>query len=201
MNIGPNLESLVRSNDPIRILGRNLNLESISNHQITDQYLGWLRNKEVNKFLEFDKDQITFEAVISYINSLRSRENCDLLAVTSNDDGRHIGNISITELSKETGHATYGIMIGEKSDSLANIAGSEATLLIIDYLFSFDFISQIHEGAHIENKRASSLLRKIGFLPLSDTPDDQDIQRYFLTKTEWLERSTKFSSMFKPNNN
>ena len=90
-------------------------------------------------------------------------------------------------------------MIGERGHPLSNIAGSEATLLIIDYFFSHDFVSQIREGAHIENRKASSLLTKIGFLPLTDSPDAQDIQRYFLSRKNWLETSNEFSSIYKPN--
>ncbi len=61
--------------------------------------------------------------------------------------------MSITELSKATGHAIYGIMIGDTSNPLSSFAGSEAKLLIIDCFFSHESISQIREGAHIENKR------------------------------------------------
>jgi hypothetical protein len=101
-------------------------------------------------------------------------------------------------MSEETGHATYGIMIGETDHPLSNIAGSEATLLIIDYFFSHDFVSQIREGAHTENIRASSLLKKIGFRPLMDLPDSQDVQRYYLSRKVWLENSKKFSPIYKP---
>ena len=169
--------SVLPPNKHIYIEGRNISLESIASIQITEKYLGWLQDKEVNRFLEVAKDEISFEKVITYINTLRKRENCDLLAITSNHDARHLGNVSITEMSEETGHATYGIMVGETSHPLSNIAGSEATLLIIDYLFSHEFVCQIREGAHIENKRAGSLLTKIGFVPLTDLPDSQDIQR------------------------
>jgi hypothetical protein len=192
------VDSLLPPEKPIYLEGRNLTLESISPLQITEKYLGWLQDKEVNRFLDVAKDNVNFQKVISYINTLRARENCDLLAITSNHDKSHIGNVSITELSKITGYATYGIMIGEKGHPLSNIAGSEATLLVIDHLFSHDFVSQIREGAHIENKRASSLLTKIGFLPLTDSPDAHDIQRYFLSRKVWIETTKNFSSIYKP---
>jgi hypothetical protein len=193
------VDSLLPPEKPIYLEGRNLTLESISSLQITEKYLAWLQDKEVNRFLDVAKDNVNFQKVISYINTLRARENCDLLAITSNHDKSHIGNVSITELSKKTGYATYGIMIGERGHPLSNIAGSEATLLIIDHLFSHDFVSQIREGAHIENKRASSLLTKIGFLPLTDLPDSQGITRYLLSRAVWVETSKNLSSIYKPN--
>ena len=199
LNSKNDIISVLPPDKHIYIEGRNLSLESISPMQVTERYLGWLQDKEVNRFLEFAKEEISFEKVIAYINTLRTREHCDLLAITSNHDGRHIGNVSITDLSEETGHATYGIMIGETSHPLSNIAGSEATLLIINYFFTYDFVSQIREGAHVENKRASSLLTKIGFRPLTDLPDSQSVLRYYLSRAVWLENSEKFSSIYKPN--
>ncbi len=198
LNSKNNIASVLPPDKHIYIQGRNLSLESISSMQITEKYLGWLQDKEVNRFLDVAKDEISLEKIITYINTLRNRGNCDLLAITSNHDARHLGNVSITEMSEETGHATYGIMVGETGHPLSNIAGSEATLLIIDYLFSHEFISQIREGANIENKRASSLLTKIGFLPLTDLPDSQGIQRYYLSRAVWSETSKKFSPIYKP---
>jgi RimJ/RimL family protein N-acetyltransferase len=194
------INSLVPPEKPICIEGRNLSLESISPSQITEKYLAWLQDKEINRFLEVGKRDVNFESVILYVNTLRARENCDLLAITSKHDGSHIGNVSITELSEKTGYATYGIMIGEIGHPLSYVAGSEATLLIIDYFFRHNFVSQIREGAHLENKKARSLLSKLGFIPLTDLPDGQNVQRYFLSREAWLETSRKFSSIYKPIN-
>jgi len=181
----------------IKLTGRNLILSSIQESHITSQYLGWLINDEVNEFLEVRKYPQSFESIKSYINHLRKKSECDLLVILSKDGYRHIGNVSITEMSESTGRATYGIMVGERSDPLSNIAGGESTLLIIDYFFSHQFIEEIKEGAHSDNVRARALLTKIGFLPLTEVPDNDGITRFALTRATWERNYNKFSPLYK----
>jgi len=157
------------------IESKRLIIKPIVFQDITEKYIEWLNNKEVNKYLstkEGDKNSI-----INYINNLR-KSNLDLLAIFNNNF--HIGNLSITSLNSRS--ACYGLMIGDFNARLMGLGG-EASLAILKLMFDKLSIERLEVLVAKNNESACRNLLDLGFSKF-DTNDISAVI-FELNKKDW----------------
>lgn len=183
---------------------RSLTIKPISINEITNEYISWLNNKEVNQFLEVRHQNSTPESVIKYINYTRSIPGCEFFAIFMNEYV-HIGNINLTSFNVNNyGYAQYGIMIGNENAQNLGLGGL-ASIMLVEYLLSFSEIRKIECSAISLNEKSWKTIESLGFVRegilrehfvLADN-NYADNYLYGIFKNEWLEKRKQFSAVLK----
>lgn len=124
-------------------------------------YVKWMNDTEVNKYLESGGDY-TEEKLQNFLKQVES-DNILFWAIHIKENNKHIGNIKIDPVNTKHKYAEYGIMMGDKTEWGKGFA-KESTLLIIDFCFNGLLnLRKINLGVHAKNLAAIELYKKIGF--------------------------------------
>ena len=183
---------------------RNLTIKPISINEITNDYISWLHDKEINQFLEVRHQNSTPESVIKYINYTRSLSGCEFFAIFINEKF-HIGNINITSFNvNNSGYAQYGIMIGNENAQKLGLGGL-ASIMLVEYLFGFSEIRKIECSAISRNEKSWKTIESLGFIRegilrehnVLSEGNYADNYLYGIFKNEWLEKRKQFSALLK----
>lgn len=89
-------------------------LRDLTQDDVTDRYVGWLNDPEVNGALESRFTEQTIDTVRAFVAAHAGRNDVLLLAVVE-ADGRHVGNVKVGPLSPHHGTADLGLLIGERA--------------------------------------------------------------------------------------
>lgn len=151
----------------IYFIVRNIELESerliykrVNKEHISIDYVNWINDPEVNKYLE-TRGGYTLELLNIYIENQYEKE-AYFWAIHLKDTKKHIGNIKIDPIDIETKSGEYGILIGDK-ESWGKGYAKEATNTILNFCFSELKLSKVTLGVIENNMSAVELYKKIGF--------------------------------------
>ena len=138
--------------------------EPLSLKHLSKEYVNWLNNEKVNKYLESGGDY-TLEKLELYLKE-QKKKNILFWAIYTKDSNKHIGNIKIDPIDSKNNSGEYGIMMGDV-DEWGKGYAKEASLRIIDHCFNELHLSEITLGVVDQNTAAIKLYEKIGFQPES----------------------------------
>jgi len=144
----PNLES------------ERLNFRPVSLEHLAQEYVNWLNDWEVYKFLQTGGNY-TLEMLKSFLTQCEVDEKY-FWAIHLKSNDQHIGNIKIDPINFKHGLGEYGIMMGKRSEWGKGYA-REASQLIIDYCFNELNLRKITLGVVLDNVSAVQLYNKLGF--------------------------------------
>jgi len=138
-----------------------LYLEPLSFKHLSQKYVNWLNDPEVNIYLESGGDY-TQKKLEEFLKNVVSK---DILfwAILLKTSNKHIGNIKIDPVNLKHGLCEYGIMLGDKSEWGKGFA-KEASLAVIDYCFNILNIRKMTLGVVENNVKGVELYKKIGFI-------------------------------------
>ena len=154
------LSEIKRVNVTLR--GNRIELSPVQIQDATDQYLSWLNDVEVNKFLETRWSSQTLETVVSHIEKVSSSPTEVLLKIVVVAEGAHIGNIKIGPIDVNNKSAELSYLIGNKSFWGKGYA-TEAINLCVDYCFETLGLHKIQAGCFEKNIGSQKALLKSGF--------------------------------------
>lgn len=137
-------------------------LRPITLNDVTREYVHWLNNKEVNKYLESRFIKHTLKSEQEYVTQMIKNPHTLLLAVIRRDENRHIGNIklSITPLHHR---GDIGIIIGDRA-SWGKGYATQAITMLAEYAFKKLHLHKLTAGADEPNKGSIKAFLKAGFL-------------------------------------
>mgnify|MGYP003999572533 FL=1 len=177
------------------IKGDSVYLRPVNENDLSGNYMRWLNDKEVTRFMVFGDSPITLESMKDYLNTLKN-DNSLLLAVIMADDDRHVGNIRIGPIDEHSNRSDTGIMIGDRSVWGKGIASS-AMRLALNYSFNGLNLRRITLGVMSENVKAMKLFESLGFVRegclrahLLCNGIYQDVLLYGLMAEEYKERNS-----------
>jgi ribosomal-protein-alanine N-acetyltransferase len=177
----------------VELRGRVFKIRPILDEDVNSIYVSWLNDPEVNKFLEVRHNKQNTQTIREYINQIRSRPGCEVFAICEISSGKHIGNIAITKFDTKNGVATYGLIVGDRYFLENSFAGGEATLLILQYIFSESSgISKIISGALFGNDKALRMMKALGFT--NSNLRKTEFNEMELTKDQWIQVRSRFST-------
>ena len=143
------------------ITTERLQLEPLSLSHVSYDYVNWMNDKDVNRYLETGGDY-TLEKLKDFLKQVEL-DNILFWAIHLKINNKHIGNIKIDPINTRHKYAEYGIMMGNKSEWGKGYA-KEASLAVIDYCFaSLLNLRKVNLGVHAKNISAVELYKKIGF--------------------------------------
>ena len=135
-------------------------LKPLSLEHLSHEYVDWLNDPEVNKFLSTGGNY-TLEMLKEFLTDVEKKD-IYFWGIHLKENHQHIGNIKIDPINPKTGVAEYGIMMGCKAEWGKGYA-KEATQRVLAYCFSELKLRKITLGVVFDNTAALYLYRSIGF--------------------------------------
>lgn len=145
----------------ITLRGKAYWLRTLSQSDVTDRYLGWLRDPEVARFL----GTVPFtdhspESVTAFVASFDNRTSY-LFGIFPRESGEHVGNITLrTDPNHRIGW--HGTMIGDKRYWGRN-AAIEAQRILLEFAFDQLDLRKVYSGVNIRHTAAIFNLRRLGY--------------------------------------
>lgn len=136
-------------------------LRPLENSDISERYISWLNDPEVNQFNSHAIFPYTKEELLSYVKSASRDRTKVILAIIDNKTQRHLGNIALQSIDWIARSAEFAILIGEK-EYWSKSVGGEAGQLIVRYGFDRLNLHRIYCGTSSENIGMQKLAIKLG---------------------------------------
>ena len=130
---------------------------------LSEKYLNWLNDPEVNKYLETNGEN-DLNKLEEYIKQ-HVKNRLSFLGYCQKKGNLHIGNIKIDPINVYSKSGEYGIMIGDKSQWGKGFA-FEASERILKYCFNQLDLNSITLGVKKNNFNALKLYEKLGFVKI-----------------------------------
>lgn len=142
----------------VKIITDRFILTPLKQSDISEKYLGWMKDQQVIATLDPKKDQ-SIESLTSYLHSHNMINDFLFGIFTKNYD--HIGNISFRSKPQHR-TATCGVMVGEKEYWGKGVV-LEVREKLIDWAFTELGIEKLEAGCHHTNIPAVFNFKKQGW--------------------------------------
>lgn len=139
-----------------RLSGRRVTLVPFGPDRITDRYVAWLNDPEVNAYSRRKGMRTTAEDAGRYLDSLRVDEH--VLAILMGDE--HVGNVKFGPVDWQNACADISILIGERAAWGRGI-GAEAIYLVSRHLLTEVGLNRVHADSF--NPAFLKLVDKLGW--------------------------------------
>lgn len=144
------------------LVGGRVYLRLLEAADVNEDYLAWLNDAQVTRYLETGKFPSTPKTVRLYLQRFSKSPTDLLLAVVDRKTDRHIGNATLNRIHWVHRTAETGILIGRREFWGQGYA-SEAWGLLLDYAFRRLGLRKIIAGAVADNVASLVALKKLGF--------------------------------------
>lgn len=145
-----------------RIDGKNVYLKTLSEDIDFDLYLFWLRDPDINKFLEVRLSLPTCEEDLKkYVDIQNNAVDALLFGIFKNNN-TFIGTVRLSNINNYHKTCDIGFMIGDKAQQNKGYA-YDAIQCAIRYSKNNLNIRKIYAGCYSENYSSSGLLKKLNF--------------------------------------
>ena len=144
------------------IIGAQIYLRPLEKEDLSEEYLGWLNDPEVSRYLESGIFPCTRDELEKFYEQVTGSRDQVILAIVDKEKDQHIGNVKLGPINWLHRKATFGILIGEKEFWGKGI-GEEATRLMVEYGFFRLNLRRIELGVYAEHKAAIRSYEKVGF--------------------------------------
>lgn len=146
----------------IVLKGKKTYLRPLQSTDLTEEYLNWINDPEVNKYLEVRHKKQTIDTLKGFYDQINSSEDSIIFAIIDNETKKHIGNIKLGPINWQHKNAVLGLMIGDKNFWRKGL-GTEAVKLLLGYSFDILGLHKLSLGLIAENNIAFKLYKKVGF--------------------------------------
>lgn len=136
-------------------------LQSIDINDVSNTYVDWLNDPQVNQYLETRFTHQNIESVTSFIRATLSKTDEYLFTIRTKDK-HHIGNIKIGAINAHHGTGEISLFIGDK-DSWGKGYATLAISLITYFAFSNLNLRKISAGAYKSNIASTRAFIKSGY--------------------------------------
>ena len=129
---------------------------------ISEAYIGWLNDPEINRFLESRfavQDRTSVEA---FVSSMIDSERDLLLGIHDRALGRHVGNVKLGPIDRRHGLGEIGIMIGDRAAWGRGI-GSSAIRCLTAIAKDELGLRKLTAGCYASNVGSRMAFEKAGF--------------------------------------
>jgi ribosomal-protein-alanine N-acetyltransferase len=149
--------------------GERVELRLLTEEDATDEYVGWMRDRQVTRYLESRFGEHSIDSVREFVRSNAGRDDTLLVAIVERASGRHVGNVKVGPLSPHHGTADLGLMIGDRS-AWGRGYGSEAIALAADLAFERLGARKLTAGCYSGNAGSAAAFRRAGWIEEGSRP-------------------------------
>ncbi|MBW8308967.1 MAG: GNAT family N-acetyltransferase [Candidatus Paracaedibacteraceae bacterium] len=143
-----------------KIIGNTIHLCGIPSDCISPDYIEWMQDSEVNRFLETRHEEWTLCKIQDFVQ--KQNDSSDQLLLGIFVGQTHIGNIKLGPINSIHKVATISLIIGNKNYWGKGIA-TEAITLIKNYAFDKLGIKKLTAGLYANNLGSLKAFLKAGF--------------------------------------
>ena len=144
------------------IEGRRIYLRKVCPFDVNDDYLRWMNDPEITRYLESRFFPYSKERLEAYVTWLSDDPDNVFLAIMRKDTDTHIGNIKLGPINWIHRHADIGLVIGEKNHWGQGIA-TEAIRLVTEYAFNQLNLHKVTAGCYSNNIGSLKAFKKASF--------------------------------------
>lgn len=146
-----------------KLVGRRLYLRPFTVADITSDYLRWMSDPAVTRFLEsrFTKQSIT--TLSEFVASVLADPSQYFFAIVLKEGDRHIGNIKLGPVNEVHRFGDIGIVLGEK-DCWGYGYATEAISLMCLFAFETLNLHKVTAGCYANNEGSARAFKKAGFV-------------------------------------
>lgn len=148
--------------DGERLAGDAVYLRLIEPSDCGEQYLHWLRDPEVNRFLETRWTEQTPETIREFVTAMRSSLDDYLFAIVRIESGEHVGNIKVGAINRVHQHCEVGYFIGDREMWGKGIA-TEAIRLATQFAFERLGMHRAQAVVDVDNPASAKALERVGY--------------------------------------
>lgn len=148
---------------PVEIATARFLLRPLTEHDVTERYLGWLRDAESRKFIIAAARTEGLLDLEQYVRDRSGRDDIFFLGIFEKTNGLHIGNIKYEPVNSVLGYAIMGILIGEPDWRGKGVA-AEVLAATAKWLHQHRNIREIALGVDRTNIAAIGAYSKVGFV-------------------------------------
>jgi RimJ/RimL family protein N-acetyltransferase len=146
----------------IFLVGPRVSLRPLQVEDAQGPYPTWLNDPDVCRFNSHHVMPYLRESAVSYIESCRKNTSDLVLAIVSNDDRRHVGNIALMGVRNNLHRcAEYSVVLGDKSVWGTGVA-FEASYLIVKHGFDAFGLARVECGTSEDNAGMRKLAGRLG---------------------------------------
>lgn len=137
-------------------------LRKISIDDCNENYLKWMNDPEINKYLESRFTTHTIDSLKDFVNSMNNSDNNVLFAIVDKESDTHIGNIKLGNIHPIHKYADIGLLIGDKNYWGRGIA-TNAIKLVSEFAFDELNLRKVFAGVYENNIGSIKAFEKCGF--------------------------------------
>ena len=146
-----------------KFLGKKIYLKKINNSYCNKKYLSWLKDKNINKYLELRWKKNSIKSLKKFVKSCNESQSVILFGIFHNNE--HVGNIKI-DINWDHSFCYLGYFIGEKKHHGKSLA-SEAINLCCHIAFKLLNMRNCFAGVYSVNIAGIKVLKKNKFKKVS----------------------------------
>lgn len=152
-----------------KIVGSNIYLKPLNLNDASSEYLSWLNDKKINKFLEvrFDPPK-KIKDLKTFIEFHKNSKSSLLFGIFHNNN--FIGTIKLSDINENHKFAYVGIMIGNLNYHGLGY-GKEAIVLVSDFAINNLKLETLYAGCYDANQSSFNTFLKSGFIKVAEIKD------------------------------
>lgn len=145
----------------LRIDGDKVFLRPLGQGDLSDRYLGWLNDPEINRYSERRNRNFTFADMQDWLDRANASADLLQLGIFMNDDDNHVGNISLRLTNIGARVAEVATLIGEKEYWGRGVV-VDAGKALIHFAFAKLALNKITLGNYATNRASTFKSRQLG---------------------------------------
>ena len=142
--------------------GKLVTLHPLVVSDCTEEYIGWLNDPEVNRYLETRWVNQGRNTIKAFLEKMEQSNDSVLFGINRLKDGKHVGNIKIGPVERYHLYADISYFIGDRSAWGQGLA-TEALSLVTRFGFDEMGLYKCKAGVYSSNKGSIRVLEKVGY--------------------------------------
>jgi [ribosomal protein S5]-alanine N-acetyltransferase len=139
-------------------------LRDIEIRDISEDYITWLNNHEVTKYLEIRFEKQSYEMVLKYAcNALTNIKKIMHFGIYDNDGARLIGTVTLPSIYWNHSYADISFVIGHPDIPKGKGYATEAVTSVVHYIFTHIKLQKLWAGYYDGHEGSKKVLERIGF--------------------------------------
>lgn len=142
---------------------RRVELFILEPSHVTREYVGWLGDPAVSRFLESRFMQHDHASTVAYVDKVLADTDALMLGIRSIELDRHIGNIKLAPIDQHHGLGEIGLLIGDRS-SWGRGMGCDAITVLLHIAARQLGLRKLTAGCYASNVGSARAFEKAGFV-------------------------------------
>jgi RimJ/RimL family protein N-acetyltransferase len=134
----------------------------LTKEDVSQRYVGWLNDPEVNQFLETRFLEQSLETCVQFVTQMQSDSSSFLFGIFNKETNMHIGNIKLGFINSRHSIGQLSLFIGEKSEWGKGFA-TESIQTITQWGFNELDLERVEAGCYDNNMGSLRAFLKAGY--------------------------------------